>query len=82
MPQNTTLIFEPLISVNSIHQTKSESKMYNRVTFKPVEFILRTCTTATPDIDVKKITQQVMEECSRLTLVETNKQKEKVDRRF
>ena len=37
---------------------------------------------ATPDIDVKKITQQVMEECSRLTLVETNKQKEKVDRRI
>lgn len=34
---------------------------------------------AVAEIDVKKITQQVMEECSRLTLVETSKQKEKID---
>ena len=56
--------------------------MYNRVTLKPVGFFLGPAPAATPDIDVKKITQQVMEECSRLTLVETNKQKEKVTSRI
>jgi len=85
--KNSDPVLVPMSS-DGIQQQQSEELVVNkkpnilnsgRPVGRPATSVTGPAPAATPDIDVKKITQQVIEECSRLTLVETNKQKEKID---
>lgn len=81
--KNADPVLVPMSS-EGVQQVQSEELVVkpNILNSAPVGRPARSTTGPAPavaEIDVKAITKQVMEECSRLTLVETSKQKEKID---
>lgn len=84
--KNADPVMVPM-SENGIQQTESEDLVVNKKpnilnSARPVGRPSASVTGPAPaveSVDVKAITKAVMEECSRMTLAESNKQKEKID---